>query len=288
MLEDFTPKTFEMKKSNLYACWAVFASLLLWLANAAGPGNVQGIDRTGSPLSPGACDACHFGGGFNPSITAELLDGGVAVTQYEANKSYTLRVRINTAVSPNRYGFQAVALTGTGNLNAGAFGTPPTGFRKTTILGREYAEHSSPRNSNTMEFSWTSPPALGETIRFYAAGIAANNNGDSSGDSPVQLSGPLLISPLTSNSGEALAQRLKLRVLGNPAGESLRLGLHNPEGAPFRFALYTLDGRRAWSAAQWLPEGEQILEWETAGLPGGVYVLFAESRAGIASVKVLR
>lgn len=92
------------------------------------------------------------------------LDAGTPVTQYLPNKSYTLRVRLTAGNgSPSRYGFQAVALTGTANSAAGTFGTAPTGFRKTTIVGRTYIEHNTPRTMNTM--SGFSVEPLGDSWR---------------------------------------------------------------------------------------------------------------------------
>ncbi len=287
-LGDLLSKTTSMKKSNLYTLSALALSALLWLANGAGAGIVQGIDRTGSPLSPGACDACHSGGNFNPGITAELLDGAAPVTQYQPNRTYTLRVRITTSIAPSRYGFQAVALTGATNSNAGAFGAAPAGFRKTTIQGREYAEQNSPRTSNTMDFPWTSPATPGENIRFFAAGIASNNNGGSNGDAPVKLLQPLVISPLVSSSAEATAQRLRLRLWGNPVGSALRLSLNNPEAGMCRFALYRLDGSLVWKTQQWLSAGEQMLEWDTVALPAGLYTLSMESPSGITALKIVK
>lgn len=277
-----------MKSTWMYALFCVLLSLILWLGNAVGPATVQGADRTGSPLSTGSCNSCHAGGNFSPSISVQLLDGVNPVTQYQPNKAYTLRVRITASGNPGRYGFQAVALTGSDDSNAGAFGAAPAGFRVVTLSGRAYAEQSSPRTSNTMDIPWTAPATAGENIRFYAAGIAANHNGSSDGDSPVELSQPLVVTPMVTNTNDLLLARLELRVLGNPLAGELRLSLNNPEAGSFRFSLATLDGRRVWNTRQWLPAGASQLHWPLPELPHGHYILQLESSAGTASVKVVR
>lgn len=278
-----------MNKRTLYTTTAAVTAILLWLANAAGSGNVQGIDRTGSPLSPGSCNACHSGGNFTPAVTAELLDGGTPVTQYQPNKNYTLRVRVTAANgSPARYGFQAVALTGSANAAAGTFGTAPTGFRRTTIVGRTYVEHSTPRTNSTMDFPWTSPAALGEEIRIYAAGIAANNNSNSSGDAGAQLSAPLVLMPLVSSSKDIAIEKFGLKIWGNPIGEQLRISMQAPVSGEYRFSLIYLNGSTLWSRRMYLTQGEHLLSFDTETLPGGVYILQIFDGVHSAGVKLIK
>ena len=284
---NLTPKHQNMK-IKLYTFLAAAIGVLLWIANAAGPANVQGIDRTGSPLSPGACDACHSGGNFGPSMVAELLDGANVVTQYQPNKNYTLRVRINTTVNPSRYGFQAVALTGNANVNAGAFGTAPAGFRKSTIQSRQYAEHGSSRPGNTMEFPWTSPAVLGEEIRFYAAGIAANNNGGSNGDASVRLAQPLVITPLTSNTSDEWSEKLNLRLIGNPIADRIQVYISVEDAGNYRFSLFQLNGTAVWSDQRRLMEEAQNLEWDASTLASGIYLLVVEGSEGRTAIKIIK
>jgi hypothetical protein len=278
-----------MNKRTLYTTTAVVTAIFLWIANAAGPGNVQGTDRTGSPLSPGACGACHSGGNFAPSITAELLDAGTPVTQYQPNKSYTLRVRLTAGNgSPSRYGFQAVALTGTANSAAGTFGTAPTGFRKTTIVGRTYVEHSTPRTMSTMDFPWTSPATLGEEIRFFAAGLAVNNNNNTAGDEGAALAMPLVVTPLVSSSNELAAAHFDLKVLGNPIGEQLRIQMQAKSSGEYRFTLMALDGRTFWNRAMNLAQGDHQMSFDAANLPQGIYLLQVFNGVNTVGVKLIK
>lgn len=278
-----------MKSKNFYTISAISLGLFLWIANAAGPGTVQNIDRTGSPLSPGACAACHEGGAFAPSMTAELLDSGMPVLQYEPDKTYTLRVRVNAgAGSPARYGFQAVALTSAGNTNAGTWGATPTGFKKITMQGREYVEHNTPRSSNTLEMPWTAPASAAESIRFYASAIAANNNSNSSGDSPAQLTEALTIAPFVSRTSEVAGRTIKVEVLGNPVQDALRLNVTAPRSGLYQFALTSMGGETVWRHAERLQNGENALQFDTNNLPQGVY-LFQVRHAGLeATVKIVR
>jgi hypothetical protein len=251
-----------------YSLLALFLGVILWLSNSAGAGNVQGIDRTGSPISPGACDACHAGGNFSPTLQAELLSNGTAVTQYQPNTTYTLRVRVNASNNPARYGFQAVALTGAANVKAGSFGTAPTGFRKTTIQNREYIEHSTPRTSNTMDFPWTSPATAGEEIRFYAAAIASNNANGSLGDSPTELDQALVISPLVSSSREEALPTLSFEILGQSF-----IRLSSNVAADYQLTVFSTAGTPLSDRKIRVWPGQQEIALDLDGLPAGIYIV---------------
>jgi hypothetical protein len=247
---------------------ALGLGVILWLSNSAGAGNVQGIDRTGSPISPGACGACHAGGNYAPTLQAELLNNGLAVTQYQPNTTYTLRVRVNASNNPSRYGFQAVALTGAANVKAGSFGTAPTGFRKTTIQSREYIEHSTPRTANTMDFPWTSPAIATEEVRFYAAAIASNNANGSLGDSPAQLSEALVIAPLVSSSRED-----KVLPLGIELITPSLIRLSSKESATVQLSILTSTGMPVWQTVIRLMAGQQDIPLRLSDLPAGMYIV---------------
>jgi hypothetical protein len=278
-----------MRNQYIILSFCTILGAFLWMSSTGGAANVQGADLTGSPLSSGFCSGCHSGGNFSPSVSAELLDAGVAVSQYQPGKSYTLRIRVNTAGSPARFGFQAVALSGADNVKAGTFGTAPSGFRKTVLQDREYVEHSSPRASNTLEIQWTAPAASGESVRFYVSGIAANNNGSSSGDGSARLSQPLQINPMVTSTRESQATKLALKILGNPIEHNLNISLNIPETGQYRFSLLGIEGKTYWQRGETLQSGENRLQWELPQFPSGTYILKVEQGKNlVGTVKVIR
>ncbi len=278
-----------MRNQYLILSFCTILGAFLWMSSTGGVANVQGADLTGSPLSGGFCSGCHSGGNFSPSISVELLDAGVAVAQYQPGKSYTLRVRVNASGSPARYGFQAVALSGANNVKAGSFGTAPTGFRKTVLQDREYVEHSSPRSTNTLEIPWTAPTTGGESIRFYASGIAANNNGSSSGDASARLAQPLQINPMVTSTRESLLSKLALRIQGNPIENNLNISLQIPQTGQYQFSLLGIEGKTYWQKSEWLPTGENTLQWEIPSFPTGAYFLKVEQgNRMVGTAKVFR
>lgn len=278
-----------MRNRYIVVSFCTIFGAFLWMSSTGGVANVQGADLTGSPLGDGFCSGCHSGGNFSPSISAELLDAGVAVSQYQPGKSYTLRIRVNASGSPARYGFQAVALSGADNVKAGSFGTAPTGFRKTNLQDREYVEHSSPRSANTLEIQWTAPASSGESVRFYVSGIAANNNGSSSGDGSARLSQPLQINPMVTSTREPFTNKIALKILGNPIENNLNISLQIPETGQYRFALLGIEGKTYWQKSEWLQTGENKLQWALPTFPPGVYILKIEQGKGvIGTAKIVR
>lgn len=190
----------------------------LFMASSAGAGSVQQQDRTGGPLANQFCGLCHSTGAFNPSINVKVLDGDTEVMAYQPGETYTLRITINADEGAVGYGFQAVALTGGDNLQAGSF-TAGTGTQVTTLNGRDYVEHSMRSASNTFEVQWQAPTTGLDDIRFYAAGVAANGNGTNAGDGAARLTAPLVLTS-TKRIPELAAS---LTAFPNPVTDALHL-----------------------------------------------------------------
>ena len=129
----------------------------MMLGNAGGVALVQKLDRTASPLSPGPCQECHSNGNFNPTVNIKLIEGGNPVTTYIPGNVYILQVVINANQNAQQFGFQAVALHGSGNLQAGTFQNPPVGIAVRTVNNRSYPEHKFPSLLDTFRLEWLAP-----------------------------------------------------------------------------------------------------------------------------------
>ncbi len=279
-----------MKFPLIYTFFALLTLGFFLVSNSSGPGAVQGQDRTGSPLSNGACQICHASGAFAPTITAELLEDGEPVSEYEAGKTYTLRVEVSpTEGSPTRYGFQAVALTGADDVNAGAFGTPGAGIQVTTLQDRDYAEHSVPNTANgAFEIEWTAPEAGTGDVRIYAAGVAANGANGSGGDGGVFLVNPVVLSELLSDTREALAGNATFDLLRNPVGEQLDLRLQTETAARYELRLFDLNGRLLQARNLDLLPGRQNLAVDMGAAPAGLYLVSLTDGRAVVTQRVLK
>lgn len=278
-----------MKFRTIYTTLFLVGFAFFFYNSSGGAAAVQGQDRTGSPLSGASCQFCHFSGSFAPTLEAELLEAGNPVTNYEGGKTYTLRVTISpTAGNPSRFGFQAVALTTAGNDNAGSFQNPPAGLQITELNSRQYAEHSTPSTGTAFEIEWQAPPAGTGEVRFFAAGVAANNGNGSGGDSSARLGSPLTVSELLSSNEEALAGTATFDLLHNPVRDRALLRLQITESRRYQLRLFDAAGRTLQSRDLPLPAGEETLEVEMEELKGGLYFISLSDGNKVVTKKVLK
>ena len=168
---------------------------LLLLAYDSGP-DPNSDGGPGSPAAACAQSGCHTG-------TAVNAGGGRVELQFPNGLTYTpgqkQRIRIViTDASARSYGYQLSARLSSNETRgqAGAFATAGTNQLILCQDGRaraaagtcsvsnplEFFEHSRPATTNTIEVDWTPPTTDAGPVRFYIAGVAANNNGQNTGD----------------------------------------------------------------------------------------------------------
>lgn len=255
----------------IYTIFGLALLAVLFLNNSTGAGLNQGVDRTGSPLSPGYCNECHSANAFSPSLAVRLIDtSGQAVTSYTPGASYRLEVVINTQTAALRYGFQAVALTGAANTNAGAFATA-TGIRVVNIAQRQYAEQQNKSASNTFRVPWTAPASGSGPVRFYAAGVAANNNGTNNGDGAARLTDPLVIPELTSSATEVEELPIRLAAFPNPAHDYVTVRIDGASGFMADVLLFDASGRLVQRDTRPVLPGRTEWNIDMANLSNGQY-----------------
>jgi uncharacterized protein (TIGR03437 family) len=165
------------------------APVLLW-ANAGGPD----MGYSGVPGERGTCVSCH-GGTLGSSMTISASTGA----SYTPGVAMTVTVTITD--QNNRYGFQATArLASSSSTQAGGLNTTETNMQvrcASTDLADdvakpaagcpanrplEYIMHRGSRTGNSFVFSFTPAASATGDIIIYAAGNAANGNGQVTGD----------------------------------------------------------------------------------------------------------
>ena len=255
-----------MKKiTTLLLGFTALCAVVLLESNAGGAALVQKADRTGGPLSDGPCQVCHSSGLFNPSIDIQVQQNGMTVDAYQPGEVYTLRVQVNATPNAQQFGFQAVALSGPDDLQAGSFQNAPLGVAVRTVDGREYPEQSFPSLNDTFTVEWVAPLAGTGDVRFYAAGVATNGNGNSAGDGGAFSN---LTLPEADPSSVADVEEPTLEILQLVPGQSVTVRLPDATG---RLSIFDLSGRPAWSLDRAmeiqdvpldrLPAGPAILSW---------------------------
>lgn len=264
-----------MKFKLLYTLFALAGGAFLFLNNSSGAGAVQGQDRTGSPLSSATCGACHGGNNFSPTIELEVLKDGEAVTAYMPGEVYTMRVSAGFSGSPSVFGFQAVALTGENNDQAGDFQNPPSGVQITDVNGREYPEHSQRSQSSTFEVEWVAPESGTGDVSFYSSVLTSNNAGGSSGDGVASLSSPVVLTEdATSQVGQQGALNASVTVFPNPVVGQATLEIENAEAGTYQVELMTVQGQRLNSQSLQITNGGAVtLPIDLSVQANGLYLL---------------
>lgn len=147
------------------------------------------LGRTGAPGET-TCGSCHSGGSYSGSTTFTL--GSENASEYTPGATYV--ISFAAEYSAPRYGFSITALDASDNP-AGSFTLINTDNTSTGSLGngRQYVGHRSASANNTWTYQWTAPSQEVGTITFYYAVLAANANGNTSGD--IVFTGSANISP---------------------------------------------------------------------------------------------
>lgn len=279
----FIPFSNQINMRTVYVLFFAALTATFFMASSSGAGSVQQQDRTGGPLANQFCGLCHATGAFNPSINVEVLDGETAVTTFQPGTTYTLRVTINAEEGAAGYGFQAVALTGSENLQAGSF-TAGMGTQVVTLDGRDYVEHSQRSANNVFEVQWQAPTTGLDDIRFYAAGVAANGNGTSGGDGAAQLGEPVVL----TNTRRIPELATRLTAFPNPAVDQLQLLVDLDENTDAQLRLYNGAGQLLRQETIGLVPGENRFPVSLAEMANGLYWLEINNGSAASRLPVMK
>jgi hypothetical protein len=211
-------------------------------ANASGPP----ASRSGAP-GESTCTQCHVGAPLNSGPGSITIEG--VPENYTPGEEIALTVRVEHP-QRTRWGFQLTALDGS-NRPAGTFVLVNRNLTRTVNgagqnAGRVYVEHTSggtfanqPQGAE-WQVTWVAPANDVGRVTFYAAGNAANNNNQSSGDNVYTtsvgtgMSTPTIIAP-TYKKG-----KIVLQVNGSNIEEGAELDVTRdgvPEAETFPLSL---------------------------------------------------
>lgn len=153
----------------------IFILPIAVLANSGGPPN----GRTGAP-GEGTCRDCHSSYPINSGDGVFTIN---APSEFEAGLTYPITVEISDP-GQQRWGFE-ITPESFGSITI----TDPTHTQQSSWGGKIYAKQTSagtyngtPNGPVSWSFDWTAPAEPPEQVTFYAAGIAANANNNTSGD----------------------------------------------------------------------------------------------------------
>jgi hypothetical protein len=216
---------------------------------------------TGAP-GEGSCTECHDS--FDSPNQGAGEVNIEAPSRYEEGQRLTITVRVNQP-GQQRWGFQITALTVDGEQPAGQFLI--TDPEHTQLIpaenGRWYVEHtdagtfSGQRGGASWTFDWIAPETDAGPVVLYAAGNAANGDGDRLGDwiyqTNVTVSPPSYpaVSLLSPNGGEVLG-----------VSETFTVGWDAIKADSFYIFYYPRTGALPKAIASNLPGNSRSFEWK--------------------------
>ncbi len=252
------------KKSILFTAVAgmIYLGTTSYHGGAAADGS---LNRTGADGTTANCagSSCHTG--TAPAPTAKIhVDsaGGVPVTKYTPGKTYTIRVVGKHAVN-DEFGFQfaAVSGTGSGQVQAGTYGTSlPANVAKHTLTGLDLIEHTdhiaaiSPADSFVRSFSWTAPLTdLGNVSLYLTVNAVNGNHMADMGDVSANIS--MVLAPYAATSSVAdVTTYVGVTAYPNPANDAINVSLSGVFGDA-TIIVYDMLGR---SVAKCAAEAWQV------------------------------
>lgn len=179
---------------------------------------------TGSPGQT-TCTNCHNSFGASNSGPGSItIRSTMNNWQYVPGQTYTISVVVSQA-GRSLFGVGCEVLTAT-NTNAGSIIiTNPVATRtRNTQSGRINVVHQNnggaSADSAVFSFDWTAPSTNIGNVTFYFAGIAANNNGQNSGDyvyNSSQVATPATSTGLVQSASTKPAVKTYVNQTGNIA-----------------------------------------------------------------------
>lgn len=233
-----------MRIQTIYRAFAGFALFsLTFAATMFSSGPPPGLTN-----APGEqnCTQCHNGqinaGTGNVAIT---VVGGA--TTYKPDSTYEIHVKV-TQASINRFGFQATVLDEAGNkagtitlLEANATDLQASG-------GKDYINHkgggTNGSGSKEWKFNWKAPATPAGKITIYATGIAANGNGQNTGDNTYSTKYDLSLAPTTVDKTLNLPM---VTISPNPVTEFMQTQFTLLQKADVRLTILDLKGAELYS-----------------------------------------
>ncbi len=284
-----------MKLNFIYTFFCMFALSFLFLSNSGGRAASQNWGNTGAPGdqltgagTPWTCQTCH-GGTIGVTMEIEILNGGIAVTEYLPGQKYDARVTIThqAGTTPSGFGFQMVSLLDSDDSDVNGWSNPASNVQIATAsnTGRSYAEHNGTSTSNTFELEWTAPAENAGTVTFYASGNGVNGNGMTSGDGGAATT-------LTLQEGlvgiDAYRLDANVSVYPNPAVHQLNVAVESQLSGEMMFEITDLQGRTIQSRTTELTSGEHLEGFDVSGLSSGTYLIHLNQDNKVLTTKFVK
>ena len=258
-----------LKKTSLQAWFVIvivfLIPLIVWSYSSNPP-----LSRTGAP-GEGTCGSCHSGG----------IGGGHVSIASASGNTYTPGVKQRLTVTitdgnASAWGYEMTAVQASAtSTGAGTFTAADTNSSVRTSGTKSYAAQTNdfPGTTGSLSYAvdWTPPASNVGNVTVYAAGVGADNSGDTSGDSVYTTN--LSLTPATSGtpalSLSPSTLNFSYQVGGNtPATQSVSV---SSSGTALSYTVTTSATWLTATPASGTTPGSVSVGLNTSGLTAGTY-----------------
>lgn len=219
--------------------------------------------RTGAP-GESTCANCH--GNLNNGSGSVTID---APSGFAPGDTLDVTVTVQNP-GQQRWGFELTALDAS-NLPAGSLLV--TDAARTVLStggGKQYINHTEPgtdagtANGTSWSFRWVAPSTPVSSVTFYTAGNAANNSGNTNGDSIYTTTHVMIASAADSDDSGALPRGYRLaQNYPNPFNPSTIIEFSLPKSAQVRLTVLNILGQQVRTLAdEFLTAGPHQVSWD--------------------------
>ncbi len=278
-----------MKLHYIFPIGAV--ALIFLILTEPGKTNSQGAEpaNTGAPQESTCSEGfgCHGGSPNSGSglIEVTIKQNGSPVNNYTPGETYQIAIKLDDQ-DMNDAGFQITARTADNNFKGQFMVNNNT---KTVGTNDQYVTHTSPAssfegNTQTWEIDWEAPSSSEGEITFYAAGNAANGNGNSSGDN-IYTTSKTVQDDFSTSVGQS-KRDASFKVFPNPVRQDLNLvNLPNRQKEPLTVKILNNNGQVIQTST--ITDQNQQLQL-SQDLDKGVYFVKIFSEGGTKTQKILK
>jgi hypothetical protein len=250
---------------------------------------------TNSP-SEGNCTSCHNSFAANSGPGSVALLSNIGGDGYLPGVTYDMTLRVKQSTR-NLFGLGVEALT-TANQNAGTLiitNSAKTRIANAVVMGvsRHNVTHQLNGGASTdsmrFAFGWTAPAAGTGNVTFYYSGLAANANGQTSGD--YVYTGSTTFPEFVDHTGiaQSVTNIKTVVVYPNPVKERVNLHYSLTSASEVCVSLYNMEGKMVkFLGKSSKPAGISNDSFEIGtDLATGTYSLELRTDKGVSTQKVM-
>jgi hypothetical protein len=265
-----------------------FFILACFISSTLFSNSTGAVKRTGAP-GEGTCTECHGGTVNSDQLGSASISVAGNPTEYVPGQTYDISIT-TSYTGRNKFGF-ALSAKSPSNSDVGTFFKNGNNNVQ-VVTPQKYVTHTSggtiATDTKTWTFQWTAPATSVGTVKIYACGLAANNNGDD--DPGDKVYSTTLSLPASISAGiNDVADGTICSIYPNPATDLLNIHYNVKTSGHTTINLLNITGQLVETLLdESLHAGEYKSQFNlSAKHEKGIYFIQVKSEEGTAIQKIV-